>query len=207
MNSEYKQKVTEKFINLLAFEPWSNETLEKACEEAGFDKAFTFALYPGKIAEFTHEFVQQCNENAFAQAKAVANFQGLKIGQKVEEIIYARILQYHTRLKNFESLKKFIGYSANPKNIGASLGNIYEFANDVWYEIGDKSTDISYYTRRLSLSAIYSKCMLYSLSDKSDNLTQTKKFIQKSIDALLKINKLKQKVNEIINNMPFKFKA
>jgi len=205
MNNEHKQAINEKFMELLQFEPWNQATLEKACGEAGFNPDYIDVVYPGKIEEFTKEFVQGCNSQAFLKAKE--NWAALKTTKKVEEIIFQRICQYHFKLKNLEGLKKFLSYSATPSHIHASLKNIYDFSSEVWYELGDRSVDISYYTKRLSLSAIYSKSMLYSLSDKSDNLHQTREFIQKSIDGLMKINKLKQKVNEIINIIPFKFRA
>lgn len=194
--TENKAKITEKFIDLLQFEGWNQHTLEKAVIEAGLEKNYATVIYPGKIVEFTAEFVGICNREALEKA-VESGLDKLRITQKAEEIIYQRIKSYHFKLKNLEGVKKFAAYSANPANIPASLRNIYEFSSDTWYIMGDKSTDFSYYTKRLSLSAIYTKSMLYSLSDKSDNLQQTKIFIQKSIDGLMKINKLKSRIKDL----------
>lgn len=202
---ENKQKLISKFIELLQFESWGNSTLEKAAKECGFDSGFLQVLYPGGISEFTNEFVEECNKAALRTALN-DGFDKLRTTQKVEEIIYKRIGTYHNVLEGTEAVRKFVGYCANPVNIPHSLHNIYDFSSDVWYLLGDKSTDFNYYTKRLSLSAIYTKCMLYSLSDKSDNLTQTKKYIQKSIDGLMKINKLKQKANDILKYNPLRTK-
>jgi ubiquinone biosynthesis protein COQ9 len=195
---ENKQKIISKFIELLQFEGWSNNTLEKAAKECGFDSGYLSIIYPGGISEFTNEFITECNDAALKVALD-DNFAKLRTTQKVEEIIYRRIGTYHNVLGSIDNVRKFVGYCGNPVNVPGSLRNIYSFSSDVWYLLGDKSTDFNYYTKRISLSAIYTKCMLYSLSDKSDNLTQTKKYIQKSIDGLMKINKLKQKVNDILN--------
>jgi ubiquinone biosynthesis protein COQ9 len=204
--TESKQKIAKKFIDLLQFEGWNQNTLEKAAKEAGFETGYVNIIYPGGISEWTAEFVHSCDDDAFTKAKE-AGLDKLRTTQKVEEIIYQRIKQYHFKLGNLEAVKKFAAYSSNPLNLAGSLRNIYDFSSQTWYEIGDKSTDFSYYTKRLSLGAIYTKSMLYSLSDKSDNLEGTKKFIQKSIDGLMKINKLKQKMKDIISYIPINKRA
>ncbi len=193
---EQKEQITNKFIELLVFEGWNQSTLEKACAECGIEKGYCDIIYPGRIAEFTGEFVKQCNDEALGKARE-AGFEKLRTTQKVEEIIYQRIRSYHTKLGSLEALKKFIGYCLTPANLASSAHNIYDFSSEVWYTLGDRSTDFSYYTKRISLSGIYAKCMVYSMSDKSDNLQQTKRYIQKSIDGLMKINKLKLKIKDL----------
>lgn len=190
---ENKAEITNKFIESLLFEGWSQKTLEKAIEAAGVDKNQMAILYPGGIAEFTQEFIDECNKQAL-QIAAEPSFIKLKTQEKVRELIFARIKTYHFKLQNLEALKKFMAFNVKPFQVGDSLKNIYDFSSDVWYAIGDKSTDFSFYTKRLSLSLIYSKSMLYSLNDKSENLQSTQKFIQNSIDGLMKINKLKAKI-------------
>ncbi len=195
---EQKDKIREQFIGLLAFEGWSQQALEKAVKNCGFEQSYADIIYPGKIAEFTNEFIEECNSQALRTALN-DDFKKLRTTQKVEEIIFQRINAYHSKLVTIDNVRKFTGYCTNPAHLARSFRNIYEFSSDVWYLLGDKSTDFSYYTKRASLSAIYTKSMLYSLSDKSDNLSQTRKFIQKSIDGLMKINKLKQKIGDIVN--------
>jgi ubiquinone biosynthesis protein COQ9 len=201
-----KLEILNKFIELLQFDSWGKQTLEKAAAEAGMEPTYISVIFPGGIEEFTAEFVNLCNEEAFTKADQ-NGFDKLRTTQKVEELIYQRIKTYHDKLGNLEAVKKFAAYSANPLHLPDSLKNIYSFSSDVWYRIGDRSTDFSFYTKRLSLSTIYTKSMLYSLSDKSNNLELTRKFIQKSIDGLMKINKLKQKMKDIINYTPFNKRA
>lgn len=192
-----KEKITQKFIELLSFEGWNQQTLEKAGIECGFDRNYIQILYPGKIDEFSQEFISERNRQAIFKAK-LEGFDNLKTTQKAQELIFQRIKQYHYTLHTVEAVRKFASYCMNPGNIFASFRSIYQFSSDSWYEMGDKSTDFSFYTKRISFSSIYIKSFLYSLSDKSDNLQETKKFIQKSIDALMKINKLKQTIKTYI---------
>jgi len=195
---EHKHIITEKFIELLPFEGWNSQALEKSTKECGFESSYMNVIYAGGIIEFTNDFIMNCNNLALEKAKE-AGLGKLRTTQKVEEIIFQRILTYNIVLGGVDNVRKFAGYCATPLNMPASLRNIYGFSGDVWDLLGDKSTDISYYTKRLSLSAIYTKSFLYSLSDKSNKLEQTRKFIQKSIDGLMKINKLKQKINDFIS--------
>lgn len=43
-----------------------------------------------------------------------------------------------------------------PSNISSSVKELAELSDEIWYLSGDKSSDFDWYTRRASLSAVYS---------------------------------------------------
>ncbi len=191
-----KSLLREKFIENLPFEGWNASTLERASRELGFPKGYSDILYPAGFREFSKEFADICNKEAIKKAKD-AGLNGMKTAQKAEELIYQKVRIYHTKLRTKEAFKKLISYSIFPNSAVTTVRNIFSFSSEAWYEMGDTSTDFSYYTRRASFSAIYSKAALYSLDDDSLNLEKTRNYIKKSIDGLMKFHKLKNNLTQL----------
>ena len=63
----------------------------------------------------------------------------------------------------------------------------------MWKAIGDPSTDFNFYTKRITLGAVYSSCFLYWLNDESDNAADTWDFLDRRIENVMQIEKIKAK--------------
>jgi len=66
---------------------------------------------------------------------------------------------------------------AQPSYVPASLAELARLADEIWYLAGDKSVDSSWYTKRTSLSAIYSATEVFMTQDTSENFTETEQFL------------------------------
>jgi ubiquinone biosynthesis protein COQ9 len=196
MIEELKHKLLAKFIENLSFDGWSAKNLSNSAEqlaltEPEFSANQHKAIFANGLQSLTHYFVEQTSKK-FNEDINIEQIQKLRFSERVIFLAHARILYYHNLL-GAEGFKKFISYCSTA-NILNSITNIFKTADDIWFFTGDKSTDFSYYTKRLSLSFIYTSSVLYSISDVSENLSETKKFIEARVADILKINKLKQSV-------------
>ena len=63
--------------------------------------------------------------------------------------------------------------------------------------MGDKSTDFSFYTRRISLAAVYTSTLLFWLNDKSDNNIETEFFLDRRLKDISKISSLKRPLSDL----------
>ena len=61
----------------------------------------------------------------------------------------------------------------------------------MWYAAGDTSTDFNFYTKRATLAGVYSSTLLYWLNDRSPGGEATWGFLDRRIDDVMKIEKLK----------------
>jgi len=68
------------------------------------------------------------------------------------------------------------------KNAPDSLQLSLEMADDIWYYAGDKSVDFSWYTKRLSLMAIYKTTQLKLIQDDSENFDETWEFLNRRVE-------------------------
>lgn len=66
---------------------------------------------------------------------------------------------------------------AQPSCVPASLAELHRLSDEIWYLAGDTAVDTSWYTKRASLSAVYSSTELYQTQDDSPGLVDTERFL------------------------------
>ena len=68
---------------------------------------------------------------------------------------------------------------------------IWETCDAIWEALGDTSEDLNWYTKRATLSGVYSYAVLYWLGDTSEGHEATWAFLERRIDDVMKIEKAK----------------
>ncbi len=68
---------------------------------------------------------------------------------------------------------------------------LYRTIDAMWYAAGDTSTDFNFYTKRVTLAAVYSSTLLYWLNDRSPGSEATWAFLDRRIDNVMAFEKLK----------------
>jgi len=191
------------FQNNVIFSSWNNSTFKKSYIEAG-NKLEEFEIhYPKGLKDFTNELIQEVEKKSHSRLELkVKNIKSLT--EKANLAISTHIEQYHDIIGNNGNsskiiLKKFVSYCSTPSNGFDSLKQIFKFSDRCWKVLNDNSTDFSFYTKRLSFSVIYVNSFLYSINDKSNNLSETRDYIKRSIDGLVKLPKYKEKFITTLN--------
>lgn len=75
-----------------------------------------------------------------------------------------------------------------PLNISITLHLYNELIDELLHLCGDRSSDMSYYSKRASLLIIYCNTELYMLTDKSHNYNSTWRFLRQQLDTYNSIN-------------------
>lgn len=71
---------------------------------------------------------------------------------------------------------------ALPPNIAPSLKELASLSDEIWFLAGDTSVDTSWYTKRATLSAIYSSAEIFMTTDTSANFTETEEFLDRRLE-------------------------
>ena len=74
--------------------------------------------------------------------------------------------------------------------------------DDIWYAVGDTSTDFSYYTKRGLLAAVYGATVLYWLSDESDGQAETWAFLDRRLGDVMSIPKVTARAKRLLAHIP-----
>jgi len=67
-------------------------------------------------------------------------------------------------------------------NIPLSLSELHALSSDILNLSGDTSVDASWYTKRMSLAAIYASAEVYMTRDQSPNLAETEEFVSRRFE-------------------------
>jgi len=68
-----------------------------------------------------------------------------------------------------------------PSNIPSALSELLALSSDILYLAGDRSVDASWYTKRLSVAAIYASAEIVMTEDTSPGFKSTMEFLERRI--------------------------
>ena len=84
---------------------------------------------------------------------------------------------------------KALAIMALPSNIRPSLAELARLSDEIWYLSGDVSVDMSWYSKRASLSAIFAAAEVFQTQDKSPNYMETEHFVDARLEEVGEIGK------------------
>ena len=80
---------------------------------------------------------------------------------------------------------------AQPQNLPLAARLGWRAADRMWRIAGDKATDYNHYSKRAILMAVYGSTSLVYLDDRSGDLAETRAFLDRRIDDVMRFEKLK----------------
>ena len=206
INKKIKTKLLLSFLENVPFDGWSWETLYFSAIEIGIIKSKKISeiekkniktLFNNSLVNIIQEFnVYLDNEmkESFRKSKS----KNLRTPDKIKSQIIYR-LKAANKFK--ESVRISLGMMALPKNSKKALTMLYKTCDVIWRDCGDKSTDFSFYTKRLILSGVYSSTLSYWLNE--SDLTKVEDFLQRSLDNVSNFGKIKKLPNLINQSNSF----
>lgn len=76
---------------------------------------------------------------------------------------------------------------AQPSYVPESLKELAKLSDEIWFLAGDTSVDSSWYSKRASLSAIYSASEVFMTQDQSSDFKDTERFLDSRLEDLRKL--------------------
>ena len=151
-------------------------------------------ILPNGFKSLMTEVTQIINERIRSE-KLPKNFGTFRTHEKVIFFTLKRLEIFNEILDKYkffkETLKPFIFLNTSK--------TLFQIADEIWFLSGDRSTDYNYYTKRFLLMKIYALTFSFFIFDRSKNLKNTKKFLEKQIELVLGFGKLKQKFKKKAN--------
>jgi ubiquinone biosynthesis protein COQ9 len=80
---------------------------------------------------------------------------------------------------------------AMPQNLPLALRTNWRLADLMWRLAGDTATDFNHYTKRLTLSAVYTSTLLAWLDDDSEGFAETAAFLDRRLGDVMRFEKWK----------------
>jgi ubiquinone biosynthesis protein COQ9 len=85
---------------------------------------------------------------------------------------------------------------ALPHHAAEGARAIWHTADTIWTALGDESRDFNWYTKRTTLSAVYSSALLYWLGDQTPGFAATREFVARRIDNVMQFEEVKARIRK-----------
>ena len=199
-NNQIRIDLIKAMLTHVPFDGWTWEAMEQGAIDIGYQKKKTSSerikIFKDLFKNGSIDFIDIFSEMIDLEVKE--NYNSIepkpeRVPEKIKKIIMIRL---NLCQKYKEAVRSSISLSAIPVNTKISLNILYRTCNSIWRIAGDKSTDFSFYTRRISLAAVYTSTLLFWLNDKSNNNVETEFFLDRRLYDVSKISSLKKPFSE-----------
>jgi len=195
---EVRVALAEGIASNAAFDGWGDEARDMAADAAGIDRDIArLAFKDGAVAMIDAWFARI--DQAMVEAVPAEQAAAMKIRQRITALVEARLAAV---APNREALRRALTILAMPQNAasGARLG--WRTVDAIWAQAGDTATDYNHYTKRATLFAVYGSTIAVFLNDDSEDHADTRAFLARRIEGIMRFEKWKAGVAKRGENMP-----
>lgn len=186
-----KERLLDAALPHVAFDGWSPKVFRQAVAETGADPALAAAACPRGAVDLALAHHDRGDEAMRARLR-VADFADLKFRDKVAEALRIRL----DVIDDKEAVRRAATLFALPHHAGDSARAVWRTADAVWSALGDTSDDYNWYTKRATLAGVWAAVVLYWLGDESPGHQNTSAFIDRRIEDVMQIEKVKAGVRK-----------
>jgi ubiquinone biosynthesis protein COQ9 len=169
------------------FDGWTVAAVDSAAQQLGIDPVQARLAMPKSQAAMIDVYIREVDRGlaAYFTPERLAK---LKIREKIRALVWRRL---EIMAPAREAVRRALAILAMPQNVPLALRIGWRTADLMWRIAGDTSTDFNHYTKRMTLGAVYGSTLLVWLDDQSEGWSETAAFLDRRIDDVMKIEKLK----------------
>jgi ubiquinone biosynthesis protein COQ9 len=181
-----------------AFDGWTEAVLARAAREAGLPEGADALYFPRGPVDAI-DFWNLQADRAMAQTLAGMDLSALKVRQRIEEAVMARLFPARPHR---EAARRAAARLALPDAGAAGPRILWRAADAMWRAVGDVSTDFNFYSKRAILSGVYASTFPVFLDDRDPELAATRAFLRRRIVNVMQFEKAKARVREAKAKLP-----
>ena len=167
------------------FDGWSEPAFKAAVEDLGMDLGLARVICPRGAVDLAAEYHRQ-GDRLMLEALTDENLQGLKFREKIAFAVRTRL-----QVVDRELVQRGASVFALPQNAATGSKLIWETCDKIWNALGDTSEDYNWYTKRMTLSGVYSALVLFWLGDESEDHAESWAFLDRRIENVMQFEKVK----------------
>ncbi|KAG0675082.1 Ubiquinone biosynthesis protein coq9, mitochondrial [Pichia californica] len=180
IENQILNKAYEEYVPEFGF---TNKSIENASFAMGLNNnspnaIFNFtSLTKNLEMELILFHLKKCRENLnllIKNKEFLIEFNKKSEFEKLNYLLNKRLLMNKPILK---FLPNILGKMILPNNLNSSLIELHNLSDDITYYSGDRSNDFAWYSKRFSISSLYIQSELFQINDKSNDLSDTFKFV------------------------------
>ena len=176
----------------VAFDGWSDATFRAAIADTGMDAEAARALFPRGPLDLALAF-HRAGDAEMRRRLAAADLGPLKFREKIATAVRLRLEAVEDEK---EAVRRGATLFALPQNAADGAKALWGTSDAIWTALGDTSQDVNWYTKRATLSGVYGSTVLFWLGDESPGHRDTWEFLDRRIEDVMRIEKVKAQVRE-----------
>lgn len=173
------------------FDGWTKATFDAAVTDTGIDPGLAHALCPRGAVELALAYHARGDAVMLGRI-AAADFDEMRFRDRIGAAVRYRLEVVGDK----ELVRRGVTLFALPQYAGDGTRAIWNTCGLIWGALGDTSDDVNWYTKRATLSGVYSSTLLYWLGDDSPEHQATWEFLDRRIDNVMQIEKLKAQLRD-----------
>ena len=189
-NEDMQAQLLAAAVPHVAFDGWSETSLRAACQDLSITRQMAALACPRGAIDLAIRFHHDGDE-AMQVVLQKTDINAMKIREKITFSVRARL----DAIRDKEAVRRGATLMALPQHAAEGAGLVWGTCDRIWAAIGDSSADVNWYTKRLTLSSVYSATVLYWLGDNSPNHQDTWTFLDRRIENVMQFEKFKAQVN------------
>ena len=200
INFSKKIKILEIAKIIVRKDGWSQNIIKKIIKDKNTSSTELTLLFPNGYIDILSFSLKVINNTLERNIKKT-NIINFSLSKRIKKILLMR-LEIFDKDKIF--YKKTFNHLLLPQNSKIMKKNLYNTVDEIWYLAGDNSTDFSFYTKRLTLAAIYVNALFIYFNK---NYLEAEININKNLQRISKIPKIKDRFSFLKNNLPILLKG
>jgi len=165
----------------------TKNSLENISKRYGIDINETELLFPEGNIDLIQFTLEQLNKELEEYCRKIDLIR-LPVHKRIKKVLLSKISIMNKNKLFYRSI--FLNLLLPKKNFSLS-SQLYNSVDQIWFIAGDSSTDFNFYTKRLILSVIYSRIMLYFFNN--NNQEELENILDDSLQKVSKIPEIKSK--------------
>ena len=170
--------------------------LENISKKYGLNTDETDLLFPQGNIDLIKFALEQLNNDLEVYCRQIDLIR-LPIHKRIRKVLLSKISLMNKDKLFYRSI--FLNLLIPKKNFSLS-SQLYNSVDQLWFIAGDSSTDFNFYTKRLILSGIYSRVMLFFFNN--NNQEELENILDESLKRVSKIPEIKSKLKIFKEYLP-----
>jgi ubiquinone biosynthesis protein COQ9 len=189
INQNPKEQLLDAALMHVPFDGWSETTFQAAIADTGIDSTVARAVCPRGSVDLAVAYHKRGDALMIDRMNA-EDLSEMKYRDKIAAMVRFRL----EAVTDKEVVRRGTTLFALPQHASDGAKLVWGTCDAIWDALGDTSDDVNWYTKRATLSAVYSSTVLYWLGDTSDGHQATWEFLDRRIDNVMQIEKVKAQV-------------
>lgn len=168
---------------------WTRAALRRGLTEGGGDPGDAELLFPGGVTDMVAAFADLADREMEAEA-TVRGLADLRLSQRVRAIVALRLEQNRPHR---EAIRRALAVLALRGRAGSAVAITARTVDAIWHAAGDRSADLSWYTKRAILAGVYGATLLVWLRDVSGDDSDTLSFLDRRLAGVAALGRLRRR--------------